>query len=57
MVVDVSDRFAGPLPDHCRELGYPTSDEKGNPAGKESDFTGGTITWNSADRQTTATTK
>lgn len=39
------------------KLGYPTSDEKDNPTGKESDFTGGTITWNSADRQTTVTTK
>ncbi|MFI7193500.1 LGFP repeat-containing protein [Nocardia nova] len=39
------------------KLGYPTSDEKDNPTGKESDFTGGTITWNSADRQTTVTAK
>lgn len=39
------------------ELGYPTSDEKDNPNGKESDFTGGTITWNSADRQTEVTKK
>ncbi|WP_227980051.1 LGFP repeat-containing protein [Nocardia spumae] len=38
-------------------LGYPTSDEKDNPTGKESDFTGGTITWNSSDRQTTVTPK
>lgn len=39
------------------KLGYPTSDEKDHPTGKESDFTGGTITWNSSDRQTTVTTK
>ncbi len=38
-------------------LGYPTSDEKDNPTGKEADFTGGTITWNSSDRQTSVTTK
>ncbi|MEU6564914.1 LGFP repeat-containing protein [Nocardia nova] len=38
-------------------LGYPTSDEKDNPNGKESDFTGGTITWNSSDRQTQVTPK
>ncbi|MEU7633212.1 esterase [Nocardia sp. NPDC049220] len=27
------------------KLGYPTSDEKDIPGGKQSDFTGGTITW------------
>ncbi len=39
------------------KLGYPTSDEKDNATGKESDFTGGTITWNSSDRQTQVTPK
>jgi uncharacterized protein with LGFP repeats len=36
-------------------LGYPTSDEKDIAGGKESDFTGGTITW--VDGQTTVTPK
>lgn len=35
-------------------LGYPTSDEKDIPGGKQSDFTGGTITW--IDGETTVTT-
>ncbi|GAB2643346.1 LGFP repeat-containing protein [Nocardia goodfellowii] len=35
------------------KLGYPTSDEKDIPGGKESTFTGGTITWK--DGQTTVT--
>lgn len=34
-------------------LGYPVSDEQNAPGGKKSDFHGGTITWNQADRQTT----
>ncbi|MFC4375493.1 LGFP repeat-containing protein [Nocardia halotolerans] len=36
-------------------LGYPTSDEKDIPGGKQSDFTGGTITW--VDGETTVTPK
>ncbi|WP_278263164.1 esterase [Nocardia sp. AG03] len=36
-------------------LGYPTSDEKDIPGGKQSDFTGGTITW--VGGQTTVTPK
>ncbi|UGT57641.1 LGFP repeat-containing protein [Nocardia asteroides] len=36
-------------------LGYPTSDEKDIPGGKQSDFTGGTITW--VNGQTTVTPK
>ncbi|MEV0299275.1 esterase [Nocardia sp. NPDC050710] len=36
-------------------LGYPTSDEKDIPGGKQSDFTGGTITW--VDGQITVTEK
>ncbi len=39
------------------KLGYPTSDEKDIAGGKESEFTGGTISWNSADRKTTVTEK
>ncbi|MEV0245145.1 esterase [Nocardia sp. NPDC050712] len=35
------------------KLGYPTSDEQDVPGGKESTFTGGTITWK--DGQTTVT--
>lgn len=38
-------------------LGYPVSDEEDTPEGKKSEFTGGTITWNEADRQTTVTEK
>lgn len=38
-------------------LGYPTSDEQDTEMGKESTFTGGSITWNSGDRQTTVTPK
>ncbi|MBO0854877.1 MAG: esterase [Nocardia sp.] len=34
------------------KLGYPTSDEKDSQGGKEADFTGGNITWNSSNRQT-----
>jgi hypothetical protein len=37
------------------KLGYPTSDEKDSAGGKESDFTGGTITW--VDGNTTVTPK
>ncbi|WP_167477730.1 LGFP repeat-containing protein [Nocardia arthritidis] len=37
------------------KLGYPTSDEKDIPGGKETDFTGGTITW--VDGNTTVTPK
>ncbi|WP_345493157.1 LGFP repeat-containing protein [Nocardia callitridis] len=37
------------------ELGYPTSDEQDIQGGKQSDFTGGTITW--VDGQTTVTPK
>ncbi|QIS06071.1 esterase [Nocardia brasiliensis] len=37
------------------KLGYPTSDEKDIAGGKESDFTGGTITW--VDGKTTVTMK
>ncbi|MFE3543629.1 LGFP repeat-containing protein [Nocardia sp. NPDC059177] len=36
-------------------LGYPTSDEKDIPGGKQSDFTGGTITW--VGGETTVTPK
>ncbi|WP_024800056.1 LGFP repeat-containing protein [Nocardia sp. BMG51109] len=38
-------------------LGYPTTDEEDADAGKKSDFTGGSISWNSTDRQTTVTPK
>ncbi|WP_327149787.1 LGFP repeat-containing protein [Nocardia sp. NBC_01329] len=37
------------------ELGFPTSDEETTPDGKQSQFEGGTITWNSSDRSTTVT--
>ncbi|MEV6341405.1 esterase [Nocardia vinacea] len=37
------------------KIGYPTSDEKDIPGGKESDFDGGTITW--VDGNTTVTPK
>lgn len=37
------------------KLGYPTSDEKDIPGGKESDFTGGTISW--VDGKITVTPK
>ncbi|MFI6170110.1 LGFP repeat-containing protein [Nocardia sp. NPDC051052] len=37
------------------KLGYPTSDEKDIAGGKESDFSGGTITW--VDGKTTVTPK
>jgi uncharacterized protein with LGFP repeats len=37
------------------KLGYPTTDEKDIAGGKQSDFTGGTITW--VDGQTTVTPK
>ncbi|MFI6367008.1 LGFP repeat-containing protein [Nocardia sp. NPDC050630] len=37
------------------DLGYPTSDEKDIPGGKQSDFVGGTITW--VDGNTTVTPK
>ncbi|WP_433759044.1 LGFP repeat-containing protein [Nocardia sp. CA-135398] len=37
------------------KLGYPTSDEKDIPGGKQSDFVGGTITW--VDGTTTVTPK
>lgn len=37
------------------KLGYPASDEKDTVGGKESDFTGGTITW--VNNQTTITPK
>lgn len=37
------------------ELGFPTSDEETTPEGKQSQFEGGTITWNSSDRSTTVT--
>ncbi|MBB5912585.1 uncharacterized protein with LGFP repeats [Nocardia transvalensis] len=39
------------------KLGYPTTDEKDIAGGKESDFTGGTISWTSVDRKTTVTEK
>ncbi|MBF6171162.1 LGFP repeat-containing protein [Nocardia blacklockiae] len=39
------------------KLGYPTTDEKDIAGGKESDFTGGTISWNASDRKTTVTEK
>ncbi|GAB2724596.1 LGFP repeat-containing protein [Nocardia thraciensis] len=39
------------------KLGYPTTDEKDIAGGKESEFTGGTISWNAADRKTTVTEK
>ncbi|MFI6868525.1 LGFP repeat-containing protein [Nocardia sp. NPDC050406] len=37
------------------KLGYPTTDETDIPGGKQSDFTGGTITW--INNQTTVTEK
>ncbi|WP_067535913.1 LGFP repeat-containing protein [Nocardia crassostreae] len=37
------------------KLGYPTTDETDIPGGKQSDFTGGTITW--VDQQITVTEK
>ncbi len=37
------------------KLGYPTSDEKDIAGGKQSDFTGGSITW--VNNQTSVTTK
>ncbi|WP_063036474.1 LGFP repeat-containing protein [Nocardia pseudovaccinii] len=37
------------------KIGYPTSDEKDIPGGKQSDFVGGTITW--VDGNTTVTPK
>ncbi|MEV0110368.1 esterase [Nocardia sp. NPDC050799] len=39
------------------QLGFPTSDEENTPDGKQSEFEGGTITWNSSDRSTTVTEK
>lgn len=39
------------------KLGYPTTDEKDIAGGKQSDFTGGSISWNASDRKTTVTEK
>lgn len=33
-------------------LGFPVADEEDTPEGKKSEFSGGTITWTEADRQT-----
>ncbi|WP_232110860.1 LGFP repeat-containing protein [Nocardia wallacei] len=39
------------------KLGYPTTDEKDISGGKQSEFTGGSISWNASDRKTTVTEK